>query len=313
LSDELPSDLRAVADFFGLTGTAPVAKDFAVVRAIRAMAAVDAAPFTLVFGGGTALARAHRLVRRMSEDVDFKIMLTPAAPVSRSGLHRQRSALRDRVTAALQAAGFAFDPTDAAQTRSRDASSYTIWQLPYEPTSGAGQGLRPTIQIELNYALLRRSPVTLAVASFVAEAMQRAPEVPAIQCVGVIETAAEKLVSLTRRTAMDLAGASRDPDPALVRHIYDLHMMRAHLDPSIVAALARDIAATDALEFRNQYPGYATDIAGETAKALAALRADPLHRRRYDDFVAAMVYGERAEFDAAMRTVSELAAEAGWR
>ena len=86
MSDELPGNLRPIADFFGLPGTAAVAKDFQIVRAIRALAAVDAAPFGLIFGGGTALARAHRLVRRMSEDVDFKIVPMPAAPVSRSAL-----------------------------------------------------------------------------------------------------------------------------------------------------------------------------------------------------------------------------------
>jgi hypothetical protein len=96
LSDELPGNLRPVADFFGLPGTAAVAKDFHVVRAIRALAAVDAAPFTLIFGGGTALARAHRLVRRMSEDVDFKIVPAPAAPVSRSIPRQRLGALRAR-------------------------------------------------------------------------------------------------------------------------------------------------------------------------------------------------------------------------
>ena len=34
-------------------------------------------------GGGTALARAHKIIRRMSEDVDFKIVPRPAAAVSR--------------------------------------------------------------------------------------------------------------------------------------------------------------------------------------------------------------------------------------
>ena len=183
-------------------------------------------------------------------------MPTPVAPVRRSGLHCQRSALRERITAALQAAGFAVDPKDPAQARSRDESGYTVYQLPYRAAVGAGQGLRPTIQVKLNYAPMRLAAVTLPVASFVAEAMNRPPEVPAIACVGVIETAAEKLVSLTRRTAMELAGASRDPDPTLVRHVYDLHMMRAHLDPAAVGALARGIAAADAREFRNQYPAY---------------------------------------------------------
>ena len=36
MSDELPANLRPVADFFGLPGTAPVVKDFHIVRAIRA-------------------------------------------------------------------------------------------------------------------------------------------------------------------------------------------------------------------------------------------------------------------------------------
>ena len=49
------------------------------------------------------------------------------------------------------------------------------------------------------------------------------------------ETAAEKLVALTRRIAMELAGLSRDPDPTLVRHIYDLHLMQGHIDPVEVA------------------------------------------------------------------------------
>jgi hypothetical protein len=84
-------------------------------------------------------------------------------------------------------------------------------------------------------------------------------------------------------------------------------MMREHLDPAVVAALERDIAAADAHEFRNQYPVYAADIAGETGKTLKALNTDPVHRDRYNRFVAAMVYGERPEFGAAMATVVELA------
>lgn len=51
-----------------------------VVRAIAAIAAIDASLFALVFGGGTALARAHKLVRWISEDVDFKIVLKARPP-----------------------------------------------------------------------------------------------------------------------------------------------------------------------------------------------------------------------------------------
>jgi hypothetical protein len=307
LSDDTQRELREVQAYFRLPGLGLVEKDLHVVRAIAALAAIDAAPFTLVFGGGTALARAHRLVRRMSEDVDFKIVPAAAAPVSRSIVRQRLGALRDRITQTLHVAGFAFDPADPAHTRSRNENHYTVWQLPYDSESGAGEGLRPTIQIEMTYALLRRAPVTLPVSSFVAEAHGRPPEVAEIACVSVTETAAEKLVALTRRTAMELAGLSRDPDPTLVRHLYDLHLMQGHIDPAQVAALARDIATEDAKEFRNQYPAYAADIAGETQKALDALATDPIYRSRYDDFVIAMAYGERPEFGSALGTVIALA------
>jgi Nucleotidyl transferase AbiEii toxin, Type IV TA system/Transcriptional regulatory protein, C terminal len=153
---------------------------------------------------------------------------------------------------------------------------------------------------------LRLPHVMLPVSSFVAEALNRAPEVPEVACVSVTETAAEKLVSLTRRTAMDLAGLSRDFDPALVRHVYDLHVLRDHVDRGTVIELAREIAQTDADEYRNQYPAYHADISGKTRKALDALRTDPVHQRRFNDFVSAMVYGERVKFDKAMATVAQL-------
>jgi predicted nucleotidyltransferase component of viral defense system len=308
LSDDADVAFRTAAEHFGLPGLAAVAKDMHVVRAIRAITQVDARPFTLVFGGGTALARAHGVVRRMSEDVDFKVVLMGAS-LSRNVLRQALGALRGRVSDALLAAGFMFDPADGTVVRSRNENRYTIYQLPYV-AGGGGEALRPTVQVELTYAVLRFPPVTRTVSSFVNEAFARDAEVPAILCVSLAETAAEKLVALTRRTAMDLAGLSRDADPALVRHLYDLHLMRDLIDRDVVAAMAKDIAAADAVEFRNQYPAYHADIAGETGKALNALRSAPVYRMRYDGFVAAMVYGEAAVFDDAIATVTMLANQA---
>ncbi len=308
MSDEDAQRLREVQAYFGLPSVALVEKDLHVVRAIRVIASLDTAPFDLVFGGGTALARAHRLVRRMSEDIDFKIVPRPAAPVSRSGLKRALAALRNRVTAGLQTAGFVFDPKDEHFTKSRNEDHYTVWNLPYESTSEAGQGLRPAIQIELTYAPLRLPPVILPISSFVTEATGALPDVASMPCVTLTETAAEKLVGLTRRTAMDLAGLTRGPvDPTLVRHVYDLHMMREHVEPQDVARLAGFIAKRDSAEFGRQYPAYSADIAGETQKALTALNA-PEHKSRYNKFMSAMVYGEKPTFENAIVTVRDLAA-----
>src|SRR5207237_33701 len=67
-------ELLEVQAYFGLPSPALVEKDFYVVKALAAIAAIDTAPLRLVFGGGTALSRAHRLVRRMSEDIDLRIV-----------------------------------------------------------------------------------------------------------------------------------------------------------------------------------------------------------------------------------------------
>jgi predicted nucleotidyltransferase component of viral defense system len=229
--------LQEVQAALRLPSVGLVEKDFHVVRAIGAIAALDATPFMLVFGGGTALARAHRLVRRMSEDVDFKVVPGPDAPSSRNALRQHLGVLRDRVTEALLVASFSFDPSDTGARRSRNENRYTVFHLPYNDRD-TGQGLRPTIQIELTFASLRLPSVTLPVSSFVQEAFAR---------------------------------------------------------------------AADAAEFHNQFPAYAAEIAGETVRAVEALRNAPVYRDRYAAFMLNMVYGDRPDFETAMATVAGLA------
>lgn len=303
------TELLDVRRHLALPSTALVEKDWYVTRAIAALAALDAAPFRLVFAGGTCLARAYKLVRRMSEDVDFKVVPIDAAPIGRSVLRRQLASLREKVTTAVATAGFAVDP---AKVKSLNENHYIVYQLPYEPTGSGGEGiLRPTLQIELTYAYLRQPSVALPVRSFVAEAFGRPTEVTMIDCVSLAQTAAEKFIALTRRTAAELADVSRDADPMLVRHLYDLHALRDHVDLVATAALAHSIAIEDAKAFKNQYPAYLGDIVGETHKAIDAIRSDEAFRQRYERFIDAMVYGDRASFDAVVTTIAELARQMG--
>jgi len=157
-----------------------------------------------VFSGGTALSRAHRLIRRMSEDIDLKAISD--SPVPRPPYRR----LRNAMTAALLDADFQFDPENPEHRESGNASRYTLYRLPYDPIA-AGQGiLRPKIQIEAAIWPLRLP------------AVERPPEVPGIPCVSVVEVIAEKFVALTRRAGAEMADAGGPRDPTLVRHICDL-------------------------------------------------------------------------------------------
>jgi Nucleotidyl transferase AbiEii toxin, Type IV TA system len=127
-----------------------------------------------------------------------------------------------------------------------------------------------------------RTPVI----SFLAEAFKRPPEVPAIACAAIEETAAEKFVALTRRAGAVLAGAQSERDPTLVRHIYDLHAIREHYEAADVAALACKIMQSDA-------EGVAADA--DFASDYANFRRD-------------LVYGEAPDFETAIATLKKLAA-----
>jgi predicted nucleotidyltransferase component of viral defense system len=99
-------ELLEVQEHFGLPGPALVEKDWYVVKALAAVASVDTGDCRLVFGGGTALSRAYKLTTRMSEDIDLKIVR--AKPPTRGELRK----LRRKITDALLAAGFVFNPED---------------------------------------------------------------------------------------------------------------------------------------------------------------------------------------------------------
>jgi len=133
--------LLEVQKQFDLPSPVLIEKDWYVVTALAAINAADLKPFRLVFSGGTALSRAHRLIQRMSEDIDLKIVSDE--PRSRPELRK----LRDIVTSALLHAGFQFDPDNAAHRDSGNASRYTIYRLPYTALVTGEGALRPEIKI----------------------------------------------------------------------------------------------------------------------------------------------------------------------
>jgi predicted nucleotidyltransferase component of viral defense system len=301
LSDKPTLDqLLEVQEYFGLPSPGLVEKDWHVVKALAAIAAVDSGDFRLVFGGGTALSRAHKLTKRMSEDVDLKIV-SEKNP-SRGALRK----LRADITEALLAAGFEFDPENEKHRVSMYKGHYTKYMLPYEPLA-QGKGLRPDVQIETSVWPLRRDSVDKPVISFVAEAYGRKPELPKIACSSILETAAEKLVALTWRAGSELAGLRQERDPTLVRHIYDLHMTRGQYDGAQTAALAHEVMKADAQTRGDKFPAWRKDPLGETLRAIEGIPRDKVLVDGYADFQRDMVYGDKPDFGTAMGSLNALA------
>jgi predicted nucleotidyltransferase component of viral defense system len=295
-------DLLEIQQHFGLPTPALVEKDWYVVKALAAIAAADTKPFRLVFGGGTALSRAHGLIRRMSEDIDLRIL--GVEKPTRGQLRK----LRHTITQALLGAGFAFDPEKPEHRTTKHEGRYTVYRLPYTPSAEGEGALRPEILIETAVFPLRRAGIERPVMSFMAEGRGEPAEIAATECTSVAETVAEKFVALTRRAGAQFAGLRGKRDPTLVRHIYDLHATRDKYDAGVVAALARDVMVADAELRRKDFPAYEAAPVAETLKAVEGIAADEEYRTAYADFCRDMVYGQNLpDFDMAVATLKELA------
>lgn len=69
-----------------------VEKDWHATQLIATVAAVTPDDLQPVFSGGTSLSKGYRLIRRFSEDVDFKVA-TPANGIGRGARSRYRAAI----------------------------------------------------------------------------------------------------------------------------------------------------------------------------------------------------------------------------
>jgi predicted nucleotidyltransferase component of viral defense system len=291
--------LLEVQQHFELPSPELVEKDWHVVNALAAILKADTKPFRLVFGGGTALGRAYGLIKRMSEDIDLRIVGV------KNPTKGQLRKLRHAITKALQDAGYKLDPQNQQHITTMRKGRYSVYHVPYERITEGGK-LRPEIKIETSVFPLRRDAVKRPVSSFVAEAYSKPAEIPEIDCVSVPETAADKLVALTRRAGAHLAGIDAERDTTLVRHVHDIHATRTEYDVSRVAKIVDEIMPNEAAERAENYPAYRADPLAETLNTIDGIAASPDFAADHADFRRDMVYGGDIDFQTAMATVKEL-------
>lgn len=60
-----------------LTDEILVEKDWYLVHAIRSISSLDHTGVTPIFSGGTSLSKGWGLIKRFSEDIDFKVTMLP--------------------------------------------------------------------------------------------------------------------------------------------------------------------------------------------------------------------------------------------
>ena len=71
--EQLKELISITSEKLGIKLPSVIEKDYYVTQIINILSNVENNYFRLIFAGGTCLAKAHKIVKRMSEDVDFKI------------------------------------------------------------------------------------------------------------------------------------------------------------------------------------------------------------------------------------------------
>jgi predicted nucleotidyltransferase component of viral defense system len=272
-----------------------VEKDWHVVRALGLIAALGPDGMTPVFSGGTSLSKGWGLIRRFSEDIDFKVA---AAVPGR----KPRRAYRERVLKALAAAGF----TPVGEPLIGNESRFFSVSLDYSAAFGTASGLRPHIRIEMSFRAPALPPVARPLRSLLAQAQGQPAEVPEFPCVDPVETAADKLSALAWRVRARRRGAPQD-DPTLIRHLHDLAALESQVrDAPAFHELARAAAQADA----GRGGGSPAENPAELFSAmLDRLTSDPLWAREYEDFVRQVSFAGPAEtidFKAALAACARL-------
>lgn len=293
--------VERVAEDLG-TSPALVEKDWHVVRAIGIIAALDHAGAAPAFSGGTSLLKGWQLIKRFSEDVDFKVAMPPAANPSRA--RTQRSRYRERIVAALTAGGFEL----AGKPEVSNKSQFFSINLIYPSEFPVGQGLRPHLQLEMTLQSPVLPPIDRPIRSLVEQARNEPAEVAAIPCVDPIETAADKLSALAWRVhTRDRAAA--DDDPTIIRHLHDL----AALEHLAVQApqfkeLVRRAVAADVGRGGDAVPSYPHQL---FAGMLERLRSDALWAAEYEALVRQVSFAKNDEeisFTAALAAYDRIVA-----
>ncbi|HVB17472.1 MAG TPA: nucleotidyl transferase AbiEii/AbiGii toxin family protein [Stellaceae bacterium] len=277
-------DPRLVERVAGDLGTSPglVEKDWHVVRALGVIAQVETGGMAPAFSGGTSLSKGWELIKRFSEDIDFKVAEPPAASLSAG--RRARSNYRRRMFDALTGAGFALE----GMPEVRNDSRFFAADLAYGAQFGAGEGLRPHIRIEVSFRAPAVPPIARPIRSLIAAAAREPAEVAAFPCVDVVETAADKLSALAWRVRVRRRGEPKD-DPTIVRHLHDLAALEAAVASApkfrelVLAAVAADVG-------RGGEKDPPTDPDVIFAGMLQRLETDVLWEKEYEDFVRGVSY-----------------------
>jgi len=278
-----------------------VEKDWYVVQLLKLITGMDLLGAKAIFTGGTALAKAHLLLERFSEDIDFRLVDPMVESLSRSEQRRRLSRIKGLIHDSI----FNHCPGGGNQLKARDENRFFSIEVEYASQFDPSEVLRPHVLIEFSVTSLSLPPISLPVSSFITQLAKNDPEIPIIQCIDPVETAIDKMSALLWRVP-DRVREPQDDDPDLVRHMHDLVALyqRAMAHPNFKRLTIDMIARDD--ERCPKTSGW--PLKEKMTILMNTLENDREYAMEYNRFVQGMSYasGKVPSFHEAIARLKEL-------
>lgn len=305
---KLKKQFLEVSDLLELGNPSITEKDYWVVSLLAMLENVESEHHQLVFSGGTALAKSNIKILRMSEDVDIKLIPTQEFLEKGTGAKRKaRKELVDQLIARLAKHTY----LEYSNKTVRDSYRYVEIEIEYPQKYHQAPCLRPYIKLELIETIELQGVEPRSISSLVAQSYDQPAEVSAISCISINSTLVEKVLSMLRRTMSVKRNSQRKDDETLVRHIYDVHCIGAGhtIDMDVLKPMFDTVLEEDKTRYGNQHQEFVDDPRNELKLGLEELETNEEFRKRFNAFVAPMVYNtEPHDFDtcfASFKGISE--------
>lgn len=286
---KLKKQFLEVSDALELGNPSITEKDYWVVSLLAMLENVVSKHHRLVFSGGTALAKSSIKILRMSEDVDIKMIPTQEFLVLGTGEKKRiRKALVEHLIEKL-----ALHPyLKYSNKKVLDEYRYVEIEIEYPQQYNQAPCLRPYIKLELIETIELQCVESRSISSLVAERYKQPAEVSAMSCISIDLTLVEKVLSMLRRTMSVKRNPERTDDETLVRHIYDVHCISAEhpIDLAVLKPMFDSVLEEDKTRYGNQHKEFVDDPRNELKLGLEELEANEEFRKRFDAFVAPMVF-----------------------
>jgi predicted nucleotidyltransferase component of viral defense system len=293
--------IEEVAQIKGIS-EAFIEKDWFVTQVINIVSRIVFEDFRIVFTGGTSLSKAHGIIQRFSEDVDFRVIAPSVELLNKTQQSKILSTFKKEIVRSLR---LHFDIIDE-QISANNGNKFVSIELNYPTYFTRADALRPHILLEFTVSEPLLPAIDLPVSSMINEVAKQTPEIDEIACVNPVENAADKLSAITWRIAERVRGSQND-SPDVVRHIHDLAIMKdlALENPNfsvlVSIALKRDNKRSELIKDLS--------LSQKLLNVLNIINSDTEYLREYDRFVNAMSYANNdtiPTFKTALKYVEEL-------